>query len=59
MWFIPARPAVAAALFLTAAACADGDGREDPGVPREVPTLEGTIDLEIGRLAGDDPFLVA
>ncbi|MDE2763259.1 MAG: 6-bladed beta-propeller [Gemmatimonadota bacterium] len=57
MWFIPARPAVAAALFLTAAACADGDGREDPGVPREVPTLEGTIDLEIGRLDGDDPFL--
>ncbi len=57
MWCIPARSAVAAALFLTAAACADGDRSEDPGAAPEVPTFEGTIDLEIGRLDGDDPYL--
>ena len=57
MWCIVARPAVAAALFLTAAACVGGEDREDSGVPYEVPTFEGTIDLEIGRLDGDDPYL--
>lgn len=57
MWCIPARPAVAAALFLTLAACAGGEDGEDAGVLPEVPTFEGTIDLEIGRLDGDDPYL--
>lgn len=57
MWCIPARPAVAAALFLTLAACAGGEDGEDAGILPEVPTFEGTIDLEIGRLDGDDPYL--
>jgi len=57
MWCIPARSAVAAALFLTAAACADGDRSEDPAARPEVPTFEGTIDLEIGKVDGDDPYL--
>ena len=57
MWCIPARPLVAAALFLTTAACAGGERSEDPGVPPEVPTFEGTIDLQIGRHDGDDPYL--
>ena len=57
MWHVPIRPAVAAALLLSAAACADGDKSEDPSVPHDVPIFEGTIDLEIGRLDGDDPYL--
>lgn len=57
MWCIPVRPAVAALLSLTLAACAGGEDGEDAGVLPEVPIFEGTIDLEIGRLDGDDPYL--
>ena len=49
------RPTVAAALFLMVTACGEGEG-PDVVVP-DVPTFEGTIDLEIGKLDGDDPYL--
>ena len=52
---VPFRPAVAAALFLTAAACSEGEESE-VALP-EVPTFEGTIDLEIGDIGGEDPYL--
>ena len=52
---VPFRPAVAAAVFLVTTACSEV---EESGVSLpEVPTFEGTIDLEIGRIDGDDPYL--
>lgn len=52
---IPIRPTAAAAFFLVTTACSEG---EDSGVSLpDVPTFEGTIDLEIGQVDGDDPYL--
>ena len=48
-------PTVAAALLLAATACSEG--AESDVVLPEVPTFEGTIDLEIGDVDGDDPYL--
>ena len=54
---VPAWGAVAAATSLVATGCGEaGDGEGTVDVP-DVPTFEGTIDLEIGRLDGDDPYL--
>ena len=59
----PSRPALAApaiaapavaALALAALACAED---EPARVFPEVPTFEGSIDLEIGEMDGDDPYL--
>ena len=52
---VPCRPTVAAAFLLAATACSEG-GESDVTLP-EVPTFEGTIDLEIGDIDGDDPYL--
>ena len=52
---VPFRPTVAAAFLLAATACSEG-GESDVALP-EVPTFEGTIDLEIGEVDGDDPYL--
>ncbi|WP_420449195.1 6-bladed beta-propeller [Candidatus Palauibacter sp.] len=41
------------ALLLGVAACADGG----PPPPGEVPVWEGSIDLEIGEVEGEDPYL--
>ena len=49
------RPTAAAVLLLIVTACGEA-GDPDVVVP-EVPTYEGTIDLEIGELDGDDPYL--
>ncbi len=49
-----AGPAVA---ILLAAACGSGDDGTDSGIQPDVPTYEGAIDLEIGELEGDDPYL--
>jgi hypothetical protein len=46
--------AALAGLVLLAAACADADS---PDAPPDVPTFEGAIDLEIGEMDGDDPYL--
>ena len=43
--------------ILLAAACGGGDDSADSGVQPDVPTYEGAIDLEIGELDGDDPYL--
>lgn len=48
-------PTLAATVLLLASACA---GVDDPMVlPDDVPTFEGAIDLEIGEMDGDDPYL--
>ena len=52
---VPFRPTIAAAFFLIVTACGEGEG-SDVVVP-DVPTFEGTIDLQIGKLDGDDPYL--
>ena len=52
---VPIRPPIAAAFFLTAAACSEEGDSE--GALAEVPTFEGTIELEIGRMDGEDPYL--
>ena len=39
---------------LAVVACAEG---EPPGALPEVPAFEGSIDLEIGEMDGDDPYL--
>ena len=52
---VPARRTIAAAFFLTAAACYEGGDSEV--VLKEVPTFEGTIELEVGRMDGEDPYL--
>jgi len=57
MWRTAARPTVAAALFLTATACGETGDRGGTVPAVEVPTFEGAIDLEIGRMDGDDPHL--
>lgn len=46
-----------ATILLAAAACTGGDGpTADTGVS-SVPTFEGTVDLEIGEVEGDDAYL--
>lgn len=45
-----------AATLLCVTACADGDV---PEPETDVPTFEGTVDLEIGEVDGDDPYLFA
>ena len=47
-------PILAAALLAAATACSDG--AEQAAMP-EAPTFEGVIDLEIGELDGEDPYL--
>ena len=49
------RVTTAAAFLLVASACSEGE-EADVALP-EVPTYEGTIDLEIGELDGDDSYL--
>ncbi len=56
MVYASARAMTAVAILL-AAACGGGDGSADSGVLPDVPTFEGTIDLEIGEFEGDDPYL--
>lgn len=41
-------------LLLGAAACVDGGG---PAPPPEIPVFEGAVDLEIGEVEGEDPYL--
>lgn len=55
MRLVPFRPTIAAAFLLTGAACSEGE--ESEAALPEVPTYEGTIDLEIGDIAGEDPYL--
>ncbi|MXW56263.1 MAG: hypothetical protein F4Z59_06195 [Gemmatimonadales bacterium] len=43
-----------AAILLSGTACTDGDA---PEPETDVPTFEGTVDLEIGELDGDDAYL--
>ena len=55
MKLVPLRRIIAAAYFLTFGACSRGG---DSGVAlQEVPTFDGVIDLEIGEMSGDDPYL--
>ena len=44
---------IGTALLVGVAACADGGA----SAPREVPVREGSIDLEIGEVEGEDPYL--
>ena len=48
------RIAVAVALLAGVAGCVDGGA---PAPPPEIPVFEGTIDLEIGEVEGEDPYL--
>lgn len=43
-----------AATLLWGTACTDGDA---PALENDVPTFEGTVDLEIGELDGDEAYL--
>lgn len=52
---IPFRPTFAAMFFMAATACSEGEV-SDPSPP-EVPVFDGAIDLEIGKVDGDDPYL--
>ena len=45
--------ALSAAILLTVSACSEGG---DPA-QSDVPVFEGSVDLEIGELVGDDPYL--
>ena len=54
MWRNATRLALAAFLAQTGSACSDAP---DPAAPPDVPTFEGSIDLEIGEIEGDDPYL--
>ena len=54
MWRSTIRLVLAAVLVQTGTACADAP---DPAAPPDVPTFEGAIDLEIGEIDGDDPYL--
>ena len=54
MWRNATRLALAAFLAQTGSACSDAP---DPAAPPDVPIFEGTIDLEIGEIDGDDPYL--
>ncbi|WP_419164502.1 6-bladed beta-propeller [Candidatus Palauibacter sp.] len=49
IWF-----ATSGAILFSTAACAGGDA---PPPEADVPTFEGTVDLEIGELEGEDPYL--
>lgn len=52
---VPSGLALAVAVFLVGTACSEEEVA-DVSLP-EVPTFEGTIDLEIGQIDGDDPYL--
>ena len=54
MWRNATRLALAAFLAQTGSACSDAP---DPTTSPDVPIFEGTIDLEIGEIDGDDPYL--
>ena len=54
MWRIATRLVFAAFLAQTGNACSDAP---DPTASPEVPIFEGSIDLEIGEIDGDDPYL--
>ena len=56
MWRIAIRLVFAAFLAQTGSACSDAPG---PNTSPEVPIFEGSIDLEIGEIDGDDPYLFA
>ena len=56
MGHAPGRTMSAMAILL-AAACGGGDDSSGSGVQPDIPTYEGAIDLEIGELEGDDPYL--
>ncbi len=43
------------ALLAGVAACADED--DTPAPPPEIPVFEGVIDLEVGEIEGEDPYL--
>ena len=46
-----------AALFSGIAACGEAVEGDGPAAAPDVPTYEGAIDIEIGKLDGDDPYL--
>lgn len=48
------RVATWSAILFSAVSCAGGDA---PAPEADVPTFEGTIDLEIGEIEGDDPYV--
>ena len=54
MWRIAIRLVFVAFLAHAGSACSDAT---DPTAPPDVPTFEGSIDLEIGEIDGDDPYL--
>ena len=54
MWRIAIRLVFAAFLAQTGNACSDAP---DPTASPEVPIFEGSIELEIGEIDGDDPYL--
>ena len=59
---LAARFGLPSALLATIIACGEGgestpNGDARAAQPTQVPTFEGTIDLQIGELDGDDPYL--
>ena len=54
MWRIAIRLVLAALLAQTGSSCSDAP---DPTTSPEVPIFEGSIDLDIGEVDGDDPYL--
>ena len=54
MWRSGAQLVCVAFLAQTGSACSDAP---DPTTPPDVPIFEGSIDLEIGEIDGDDPYL--
>ena len=54
MWRIAVRLVCVASLAQAGNACSEG---EDPTASPEVPIFAGAIDLEIGEITGDDPYL--
>ncbi len=53
----PFRRAGSAVAILLATACTAGDEGADSGAQPDVPVHEGEIELEIGEIDGDDPYL--
>lgn len=50
-------PTTVAALLLAAGACGEAGEGDGAAAAPVVPTYEGAIDLEIGDIAGEDPYL--